>query len=335
MENDQSNDWLKNLPVQTESIAYQPDEMIVCARCSRSNAPSRLNCFYCGFELAVTDAQSKFVKPNLRRLESWEKGFNIILKPDSQMFDETKAARTAALLKLEKEIIEKLNETKNPLPLARVESRREAEVIKTRLGEIAVETSIVSDEVLAIEKPPRRLRGVEFADDKLILILFNQDETFEMRLVDFALIVTGTIRERKIAATEKYNKKGENKILDSTETASDENLIDIYSRQDSAGFRIYSKGFDFSCLGAAKEILAKDNIKKLADKLRAVAPEAKYVDDYASNRTALATIWEVEQRTDSQGLKREGFGKFNLGNVTTVNNLSQFTKYSRLQWHLL
>jgi hypothetical protein len=335
MENDQPNDWLKNLPVQTENIAYKPDEMIDCAKCNRSNPPSRLNCFYCGDDLPVSDAQSKLLKPNLRKLESWEKGFNVILTPNPQVFDETKFTKIAALLKLEKEILEKLIQANNPLPLARVESQREAEVIKTRLGEIAVETSIVSDEVLAIEKSPRRLRGIEFADGKLILILFNQDETVEMRLEDFALIVTGLIRERKISATEKYNKKGENKILDSSETASDEVLIDIYSRQDSAGFRIYSKGFDFSCLGEVKEILAKDNIKKIAVKLREVAPEAKFIEDYVPNRSVLANVWEVEQRTDSQGLKREGFGKFNMGNVTTVNNLSQFTKYSRLQWHLL
>ncbi|MDQ3181646.1 MAG: hypothetical protein M3Q33_14140 [Acidobacteriota bacterium] len=29
------------------------------------------------------------------------------------------------------------------------------------------------------------------------------------------------------------------------------------------------------------------------------------------------------------------FRTFNLGKVTTINNLSQFTKYSRRHWHLL
>ena len=82
-------------------------------------------------------------------------------------------------------------------------------------------------------------------------------------------------------------------------------------------------------------MLAKNNIVKLAEKLRRHAPDAKFVDGYLSSRSFLANVWEVEQKIDSQGLKREGFGKFNLGNVTTVNNLSQFAKYSRLQWHLL
>jgi len=332
MEKNQPDDWLKDLPVQSENVHFKPDEMNNCAKCERLNPPTRLNCFYCGGELVVTEAQSKFIKPNLRKLEIWEKGFNVIYTPN-QPFDETKLADAAKLLNLEKEILEKISKANNPLPLARAESQREAEVVQTRLRESAIETFVLSDEALAVEEPPRRLRGIEFSDEKLNLILFNQNETAEIQLEDLALIVTGSVSERKIAATEKYNKKGENKILDSSETASDEVLIDVYQRRDSTGFRVYSKGFNFSCLGAAKEILAKDNIKKLAGKLCEYAPEAKYVDDYLLNRIVLADIWEVEQKADSQGLKREGFGKFNLCSVTTVSNLSQFTKYSRLQWH--
>lgn len=219
--------------------------------------------------------------------------------------------------------------------MARAESQREAETTQTRLREAGIETIIVSDEALAIEKQTRRLRGIEFHDDKLILILFNQDEIAEITAEDFALIAVGAVFERKITATEKYNKKGDNQILNATENTSDETLIDVFSRRDSLGFRIFAKGFDFSSLEEEKEMLAKDNIKKLIEKLCRFAPDVKYVDDYLPNRTLLANVWEVEQKIDSQGLKREGVGKFNLENVTTVNNLSQFTKYSRLQWHLL
>jgi hypothetical protein len=198
-----------------------------------------------------------------------------------------------------------------------------------------VETLIVRDESLNVEKLARRLRGLEFYDDKIILILFNQDEILEISNNDLALIVTGAIFERKVEATQKRVKKGESKILQTSETASDEFLIDIYSRGDVTGYRIFAKGFDFSCLEAEKEILAVKNLKKLAQKLVATAPDAKFVDDYLQVRESLGNVWEVEERTDSQGMKREGFGKFNLGNVTTINNLSQFTKYSRLQWQLL
>ena len=331
----QPEDWFTDLPAQRENIAFKPEEMLLCAKCARTNPPNRLNCFYCGDELEISGEQSQFLKPCLRKLESWEKGFNIILLPTPQIFDETKIGMVAGLLKLEKEVLKKVIRANAALPLARAESQKEAAIAETRLGELGIETLIVSDESLGVEKPTRRLRGIEFFDDRVILILFNLDEIVEITVEDLALIVTGAVFERKIAATEKYNKKGDNKILDTNETASDETLIDIYSRHDSYGFRIYAKGFDFSSLEAEKGILAKDNIIKLTEKLRRFAPAAKFIDGYLASRNLLANVWEVKQTTDSQGLKREGFGKFNLGNVTTINNLSQFTKYSRLQWHLL
>jgi NADH dehydrogenase/NADH:ubiquinone oxidoreductase subunit G len=167
------------------------------------------------------------------------------------------------------------------------------------------------------------------------LLLFNNDEIVELSTGDLALIVSGAIFERKVEATEKRVKKGENKILQTSETASDEFLIDIYSRQDSTGYRILAKGFDFSCLEAEKEIVAAKNLKKLAKKLIEIASEVKFVEDYLQIRELLGNVWEVEERTDSQGLKRESFGKFHLENVTTINNLSQFTRYSRLQRQLL
>lgn len=335
MENEEHEDLFKDLPVQAENIAFDSEEMIRCEKCRRANPPNRSKCLYCGAELDISEAQSQNLKLNLRKLEFWEKGFNLISIPGSQNFDEKQITDIAKLLKVEKEFARKVLEAEKPLPLARIESEKEAEILQEKFREHDIETLVLSDETLAIEKTPRRLRGVEFFDDKLVLIFFNQDEIVEIAEKDLALIVTGAIFERKIEAIEKHSKKGENKILETSEVSSDEILLDIYSRADSIGYRIWAKGFDFSSLEAEKGILAKDNLKNLAVKLRRIAPDALFVDDYPQNRELLAEVWEVEQKSDSLGLKRESFGKFNLGNVTTVNNLSQFTKYSRLRRHLL
>ncbi|MCY7376040.1 MAG: hypothetical protein LH472_08730 [Pyrinomonadaceae bacterium] len=335
MEEKDSDEWLKDLPVQTENVGFQTEEMIRCQQCVRMNPPTKLNCFYCGAELEISEAQRRFVRPNLRKLEAWEKGFNVIMLPILPTFDKAKIAQIARILKTEKEILQKIIEAGKPLPVARAESEKEAEIAQQSLKNFGIESVVVSDEKLNAEKPPRRLRGIEFFDDKLILILFNRDEIVEIKRTDLALIVTGAIFERRIEATETYNKKGENKILDSTETASDESVIDIYSREDLIGHRILAKGFDFSCLETEKGILAKDNIKKLAEKLKLFAPNGKFIDDYLQVREFLANVWELDQKSDSQGLKREGFVKFNLGNVTTVNNASQLTRYSRLHRNLL
>lgn len=334
-QDNRSEKRLEDLPSQAENQAFKPEEMILCASCSRTNPPTRLNCFYCGAELEINEAQSRNVRPQLRKLETWEKGFNLIYLPEKQSFDEKKSAEIANTLNLEREVLRKILEANEALPLARAATEKEAEIVKQRLRSLELETFILSDETLAIENPHKRLRGLEFSEDKIILILFNTDEIAEIKADDLCLIVAGAIFERKVEATEKRNKKGENKILQTTETASDEFLFDIYSRNNSVGYRIFAKGFDFSCLEAEKEILAKDNLKKLVRKLERFAPNVKSVGNYLQARESLTGVWEVEQRSDSQGLKRRSFGNFNLGSVTTVNNSAQFNKYSRLQWHLL
>lgn len=334
-EKNQAEEWLNNLPIQGENPAFNPEEMIVCGKCERKNPPTRLDCFYCGAALEFSEAQSGFIKPNLRKLENWEKGFNLIYLPASKNFDDAKLSEIAKFLKCEKEFLQKLFAAQKPLPLARTESEKESEIVQKRLREVGTNTLIISDESLNIEKSARRLRGIQFYDDKINLILFNQDEVLEISINDLLLVITGAIFERKVEATERRVKKGESKTLETSETASDEFLIDIYSREDLTGYRILTKGFDFSCLEAEKEILAAKNLKKLAKKLCKAAPGAKFVDDYLEVRESLGNVWRVEERIDSQGMKREGFGKFHLGNVTTINNSSQFTKYSRLQRQLL
>lgn len=327
---------LGDLPVQTENPAFKPEEMIACAKCARTNPPIRSDCFYCGSELEISGARNPAHKPRLRRkLESWEKGYNLIYLPEKRTFNETNAAELAKTLNSEKESLRKIFEADDALPLARAVSEKEAEIIQNRLRELGIKTLILSDEVLAVEKPHRRLRGLEFSGDKIVLILFNADETAEVATEDFCLIVTGAIFERRLEAVEKRGKKGENKILQTAETASDEFLFDVYSRRDSIGYRILAKGFDFSCLGAEKEILAKDNLKKLVQKLREFAPNVKSIENYLQIREKLAGVWETEERSGSQGLKRQSFGSFNLENVTIVSNSAQFNKYSRLQWRLL
>ena len=331
-------DWLKNLPKITDNITFKPEEMILCRQCQRTNPPTRLACFYCGKELEISEANSLAIKPALRKLEIWEKGFNLIYAPNEQSFDDASLTAIAKLLNRESEFVEKILASKTALPMARAESQKEAEILQNRLRESGFATSILSDEVLAGENPPRRLHGLEFWDDKLILIFFNSDEIAEIVLDDIVLIVSGAIFERKVEATERYNekrKKGASTLLKATETATDEMLFDIYTRENSSGYRVFAKGFDFSCLEAEKEILAKDNLKKLANKLKNLVPKAKFVENYLQVRGNLVTVWEAEEKTDSQGVMRQSFGRFNLGNITIVNNRAQFNKYSRLQWHLL
>lgn len=328
---------LETLPLQRENSAFFASaEMITCGECARANPPTREHCLYCGARLETNDAQSSLSHLTLRPLEAWEKGFNVIFSPASETLDDAQIERVAALLKFDAAILHGIIESQKPLPLARVATEIEAETVRRNLrGAANLETKIVADEDLNAANFPRRLRAMEFADDKLFLILFNGEDVVEIAWSDLILIVTGAIFERRISGVEARGKGGESKLLEANETASDALLIDIYSRTDTHGFRVEQQGFDFSCLGAEKTLLVAENLRLLVEQLRQRAPDAKIVEDYLQVRQHLAAVWTVEQRTDSLGLKRDRFAKFNRENLTTINNAAQFLKYSRLQKHLL
>lgn len=325
--------WLGDLPNQSQNEGFKPEEMIGCPECDRRNPPNRLKCFYCNAELPVTD--EKFLKPDLRKPEDWEKGFNVFLQPKNSAGDEIDLLPIAKFLNFDIEDLQKILDAKKTLPLVRVESEREAEIISRRLNELNLETFILNDESLKPEKLVRRLRGIEFWDGKLILILFSADQVLEISPEDLGLIVSGLLYERKIESVEKHNRKKENKILETREISADETIVDIYSRSDGIGYRIEAKGFDFSCLEADKKLLVNENIKTLIEKIREFAPEAKFDDDYRKVRWQLSRVWEIEQSKDTGAFQNKGFGRINLESVVTLNNSAQFTKYSRLQWHLL
>lgn len=329
-----NEEQLKNLPVQSEEIAFKPEEMIACGKCTRNNPPNRLKCMYCGAELEISDEQAAKIAPVLRKLENWENGFNVIYFPTGATVNEETTAQIAKFLGLEKDNLQALFKTNKHLPLVRTETLREAVILENHLSKAGLFARIIADTALAADNLPKRLRGLEFEDGKISLILFNNDEIEIINAEDLNLIVLGAIFQKKVESTEK-RKKGESKILEAAETASDEILVDIYTKKNSNGFRILTKGFDFSCLGAEKGILARENLQKLITKLKDFAPNAKLVNDYMAVREFLGEVWEVEQRKDPQGLKRQSFGKFDFSNIASSSNENQFMKYSRLQWHIL
>lgn len=326
---------LENLPVQTESSAYSDREMILCKKCERKNPPNRLKCLYCGQELEFSEAQIEYIKPGLRKLEVWEDGFNLIYLPEDSKAGNKKLSDISNYLGIESEILEIIFESGKSLPLTRVVSENEAEIFQKKLLGFGVKTIVLSDKMLNAKNPPKRIRRIRLYSDKIQLVLFNQEKTVEFDVKDLSLIITGKIFERRVEAVEKRNRKGENKIMQATETAFDEFLIDIYHRNDAIGFRILEKGFDFSCLGEEKELFASKNMPKLIEKLKKLVDDGKFVDDYVRIREILGKVWEIENKTESQGFKRKGFGNLNFENLSTASNLTQFTKYSRLRNHIL
>ncbi len=318
--------------IQTENIAFDPGSMVTCEACGRSNPPNRLKCLYCAKELQIEAAAASAVKPNLRKLEMWERGFNLVVR---ERMPQPDAAAAAKLLAIETDDLTSTLDTGVPLPIVRVETEREATIVQERLAQFGIACSIVSDRDLAPDKLPVRLSAIHFADGRLLLTDFNTSEIAEIAVDDFVLVVPGTVISDRVDSLEKKRRGKKPKLLDETAMASDEMLLDIYTRRDATGYRIHLTGFDFSCLGDDKGLLAGENMRLLIVRLIERLPNAKLVNDYTEIRHELDGVWEIESRKDSRGLQRSGFGKVEFGSTASSSNLDQFTRYSRLQWHLL
>jgi len=267
-------------------------------------------------------------------MEAWEKGYNIILKPGGTVSEENIRA-AAVLLKREPAELKSVLGKAQALPLVRTDLLHEAELITRRLSDAGIDSFIWSDEEADISSPTRRLRGLEISDDTITFLPFNKsaEQTFSWN--DVALIVTGSIFEKKISSTAKRKKNEEKQFTEASETSRDEPVIDIYTKDDNTGWRVLTTGFDFSCLGADKGMLAVENIKRLAGLLKERAHNVAVDENYIKVRPALGAVWENEHKMASHKWQRESMGKFYFDNVTAVDNVMQFTRYSRLQWRLL
>lgn len=323
-----------NLLITADEIGFKAEELRECAACGRTNPPTRLDCMYCAAELHLDPADRQSVKINTRRLENWEKGYNILVLAAPAHVDCKSMAEVCRQTSISSHLLEALMSECVPAPVSRVEKMTEADVVLSALAELGFAAVAVSDAELAAEIPPARCRSISFGDYSLTLTPFNDGPDVLVESENVALLVTGSVYESKIATTEK-RKRGQSSVLSESQTFSDTPLLDLYTTIDTKGFRIPASGFDFSVLGPEKELIASKNLELLIAKLRSFAPDAKFVGDYKASHPLLDEVWEPEQRKDSLGMQRTGFGRKNLAAVATSSNLAQFTKYSRMQRHLL
>lgn len=314
------------MPVTAEDVGFRPDELIACEKCGRTCPPNRVKCIYCGAELGISPENLK-AGHVFRRPESWESGINVVAVANDNASD-TVDSDAAKILGIETDAVRSIIFGELPLPVARVETNAEAVLIGSKLAEAGIRTVPVSDEDLAADDLPRRLRAIDAGDDGYHFVHFGGEDVTFLRTADIALIVAGAIYERAVTSTE-ARKKGATKIIDSTENSSDESVIDIYLADDRRGFRVFTKGFDFSVLGEKKGILGRENLSRLTE-LLAASPNASVNDNYLKSRAALAHVWGTEEKRDSKGLTRQRFGKFDLSSVSTTSNLTQFTQFSRM-----
>ena len=333
MDPNDKRDAFADIPLSSGPIGFDPAEMTTCPRCGRTNPPNRLNCFYCSesFDSCAVDVSK--VKVASRRLENWENGINVIAISSGVPVADDAVSDVARNTGIDPDALRVAAAGGSTFPLRRVESEAEASVVAANVSRIGLDTVTVPDAALASDNPPVRCRAIILGQTAITFVPFNTGTPVELTRKALTVIVAGTLVETKTEATEKRKGRKSTTEIESV-TASETPVLDIYYVDDGRGLRIQATGFDFSCLGPEKEYIAARNLNALCKKLASFATEVKVVSDYDDLRKVLDTVWDVDERTDSMGLKRSGFGKTSIANVTTRCNLSQFTKYSRLHKYL-
>lgn len=331
---DEPNDNLFNgMQIRAEEIGFAAREMIACGGCGRSSAPNRAACMYCALPLDNPAGATATGRLNFRGLEVWENGWNVVVLPKENVTAE-KANELVQLFSIENESFARLLEKRITLPAVRVGSEEDARLAASKLEAAGVAHRLISDESLNAKTPPVRIRECEFAGSELVITPFNSGPTVRIDRDDLVLIVVGKLLEFRFETTATRKKK-QNLIADEIQSSADETVIDIYSKDSAAGWRIREKGFTFSCLGPERSLIAGQNMQMLATRLREFSPHAKFVDDYSSIRKALNEVWELEESRESLGVHRSITGRVDISSLNTSNNVNQFTKYSRMQRHLL
>lgn len=179
--------------IQTENLAYSPDKLLACDSCTRHNPPNRTNCLYCGRKLAIKAVDLENTKLITRSLEAWESGFNIILRSAiGNALDHTTSITPDSSIDLGSII-----ESQIPLPIARVESLKLAEILAEKYHGLGLRCTIISDADLAAERPPVRLSSIRITERNFEFIDFNARSVTEIPFAELALVVTGRLSQTR------------------------------------------------------------------------------------------------------------------------------------------
>lgn len=315
----------------TKPRAFAASELVKCSACSRTNPPTRANCLYCGAAFEVTEQNAIQSVPAPQPETTSENTFHILALPAPVQPDDKALSEIAESLNIPPRELSLLISGLIGAPLFAANSQPQAQTVSEKLREHGLTTTTISDEQLAVQVAPKEIGALEVQGDSVIGNVRRGGERIITQWTDIALIVVG----RFYFATTEIDQKGNRskRVIDEREMLTDEAVLDIYLRDDAAGWRIRAGSFDFSCLGEDKELTAFANFNALIDLLRQRATNAVYDDSYLRLRGALDDVWPAEQRDGTKEKRRTAFGGFDSSATITDNEL-QFTRYSRLLAYL-
>lgn len=362
------NERINESPEQTEELAETVErdtrelllngreavrtatELLSCPKCARNNSAARVRCLYCGallFDVAGMDAVNPTdaagdQSPNelFDPHAATEHLYLALTKHADQEWTEDVLARAAQLTGKRDAAVLTNGAAGDVLPLLRAASPLEARVWRERFAAENLTLEVFSDADLQADVAPQVVRRVSWDEEKLVGFTSAGAGGVHVECLwrDIALLVVGRIYTRHFAVREQHGgrKKAEFATLDTRETSSDDQVLDIYTFDDdedrarSAGWRIAAMNFDFGCLGARKSLIAAENFRTLLAHLRQAAPHARFDDSYRLMRRALTDVLPLDEYASGGGMKRAQFGRTISESVIETSNESQFTLYGRM-----
>jgi hypothetical protein len=303
-------------------------DVINCPDCARRTPAARATCLYCGARLPVTKIEAA---PSQRAIDNAERAFNTVLEPAGRPATEATEAALASALRIEPDEARAFIEVGKPVPLARSQSRHEAELIAALVRTCGLKAGVVADEDLKLDSQLVRARRVVCREREIEI--HHSGGVLLLPPPEIRLLVTGSLKNTRVDYTEGIAgmRAQSGVVLDTSQFRSDELLLDVYATVLEKSFRIKADAFDYSGLVRPLSFRAEMNFRAARAALRELAPHAAVDDDFARVRRLLARAWPERSRVESRGVKRAGLAHRPVAQSSLISgNRDQFDRYSRL-----
>lgn len=310
-------------------------DTVLCPSCGRTNGLRRTTCIYCGVVLPVTDYSAGVQVPTLAPVEEWEHGYTVVIAPlDTEGPSDRQVARLAEIARMDEANARAVIATRISLPVVRVATEGEAELVSRLLGEAEFGATIIDDEALRLREMSRRVREVRIGDDSIdLLVLWGDWITVGRDAIQ--VLVEGRIVDSTVEIVEGIGRKrGTLDVQDTAQYFQESYAIDLYAGSIEQSFRLKPDIFDYTCLGIVPSPMLEANVAELSRQLRQWIGPSRYDGNYRQVARLLDTAWPPSSRVNWGGqLRRGDFKKYTKSSVTT-EALSQFTRYSRMRFAL-
>lgn len=302
-------------------------DLMDCPSCQRRTPAARVMCIYCGATLPVTRIESA---PPQRPIENFELAFNAILEP-SPSAGEREEVALASALNIESSEARALISAHKRVPIARAQTRHEAELIAALIRTCGLKASVIPDQDFRLDVELIRARRVTIANGELLV--HAAGSTHLISASEVKLMVVGRLRSNRIDYTEGISGSDVGSLLDSFEFTSEAIMLDVYTSALERSFRIRAEAFDYSGLRGRLAFRTEENFQALLAAMAEAAPQAKLDEDFARLERLLARAWPERTKIEPRGFKRAGISRRTVAQSSILSdNRDQFDRYSRLMF---